>query len=274
MTDDWPGGMSASELVYYENGAFYDAEYVHIGGDTGYYAGLAASTQGEVLELAVGTGRLAIPMAQLGGRVTGVDLMPGMIEEANAKKARLLPVEQERLEFIVGDMRTIRLGRKFNKVIIAFNTLMHMTRDEDLRATFETVAIHLEDDGLFHLDLHTPHPAVNPTEDPDGRYDPQEMIDPRDGKRYVVTESNQYDARNQINEMSFFYQEVDIRGEDVGEEIERCLRLRVIFPRELDLWLHNSGFEIVEDFDDFEKTKPFSGEGGRRVLAARLNRST
>ena len=263
---DGLGGMSASELEYYADGVWYDAEYVHIGNDIPYYAGVAAMAKGLTLELACGTGRLTIPMAQVGGEVVGVDVVPAMIEEANAKKVQLFPAEQERLEFIIGDMRNIRLGRKFQAVVIGFNTLMHLTEDDDLAATLDTVAAHLADDGFFYFDFHMPHPSLPMRQDVKGRYDPQEMIDPRDGLRYIVTENNQYDSRQQITILRFYYQQVDNAGQKVGEEFSRTLRLRVIYPREMDLWLKNHGFEIVEDWDDFEKTTPFTGEGGRRVL--------
>jgi len=263
---DGLGGMSAEEVKYYDDGVWYDAEYVHIGIDIPYYAGVAAMAGGPILELACGTGRLTIPMAQVGGDVLGVDVVPAMIEQANAKKVQLFPAEQERVEFMLGDMRTLRLNRKFKAVIIGFNTLMHLTDDEDLAATFETVREHLDDDGKFYFDFHMPHPSLPMRQDVNGRYDPQEMIDPRDGRRFIVTENNQHDSRQQITILRFFYQEVDQENKKVGEEFSRTLRLRVIYPREMDLWLKKHGFEIVEDWDDLEKTTPFTAEGGRRVL--------
>jgi len=263
---DGLGGMTAEEVKYYEDGVWYDAEYVHIGIDIPYYAGVAAQAGGPILELACGTGRLTIPMVQVGGDVVGVDIVPAMIEQANAKKVQLFPAEQERIEFILGDMRHLRLDRKFKAVIIGFNTLMHLTEDEDLAATLDTVREHLDEDGKFYLDFHMPPPGMPIRQDPNGRYDPQEMIDPRDGRRYVVTENNQYDARQQITVLRFFYQEVDQDGQNIGDEFIRTLRLRVIYPREMDLWLKNHGFEIVEDWDDFEKSTPFTAQGGRRVM--------
>ena len=266
------GGMTRPELDYYADGAWYDAEYVHIRNDIPYYASVAAESPGPVLELACGTGRLTIPMAQAGATVLGVDVVPAMIEQANAKLVQLDVADQERLKFEVGDMRTLRLGETFPTVVLAFNTLMHMTEDADLEATLATAREHLSDDGLFHLDMHTPHPAVAPRDDPKGRYEPQEMIEPRSGRRFVVTENNEYDPRHQINHMHFFYQEVDHRGRHIGEEWSRTLRLRVIFPRELDLWLHNCGLEVVGDWDDWEREIAFSGQGGKRVLMARKRR--
>lgn len=266
-----PGGLSPEELAYYADGAWYDAEYVHIRGDLAYYASVAAGTAGRVLELACGTGRITLPMARAGGHVLGVDLSPGMIHEAERKRADMLPADRARLAFQVGDMRELRLGEQFGAVIIAFNTLMHMTSDEDLAGALETVRQHLAPDGLFHFDLYTPHPGLLLDRDPEGRHDPQEMVDPA-GVRYIVTENNLYDARSQINTLRFYYQRVD--GEGLPTGAERCvsLRLRVLFPRELEHWLATAGFQIVEDWDDFEKTTTFSATGGRRIIAAKRAR--
>jgi len=264
------GGLTDDEREYYSDGAWYDAEYVHIGGDIPYYASVAVNVGSPVLELACGTGRLTIPMAQAGAEAVGIDVAAGMIEHANDKRDMLPQADQDRLEFLIGDMRSVRLDRRFDGVIIAFNTLMHMTTDDDLEQCLETARAHLTPKGRLYMDVHTPHPAVVPRQDPAGRYDPQEMIDPHSGDRYVVTENNSYDERHQLNYMQFFYQKVDRDGNDIGAERKLTLTLRVIFPRELDRWLHAGGFEIEEEWDDFDKVDQFSGSGGRRVLVARL----
>src|SRR5262249_53508831 len=159
----------------------------------------------------------------------------------NRKREKLMPSERMRLEFVVGDMRTMRLGRKFRAVILGFNTIMHMIEDQDLAATLETAREHLDDDGLFHIDLHTPYPAGIDRE-PEGRFEPTEMVDPRTRERYVVTENNSFDPRTQINSMRFYYQLVDREGRPIGKETMRELQLRVLFPRELDRWVYLAGF--------------------------------
>lgn len=253
---------------HYADGAWYDAEYVHIGGDIRYYEQVACETDGPILELACGTGRLSFPMAATGVKVVGVDSARGMLARAEAKRAALPPSGRARLEFRYGDMRTVRFKEEFAAVVLAFNTLMHMTEDDDLLATLETARVHLEEDGLFHVDLHTPLPEISLNREPDGRYDPEEMVAPN-GDRFIVTENNQYDARRQINRMWFYYQQVDRDGYDVGPEQASLLELRVLFPRELDLFFRLAGLEMVGDWDDFERSAPFSGGGGRRVIQAR-----
>ncbi len=255
---------------YYGDGAWYDAEYVHIGGDIPYYEQVARETQGELLELACGTGRLTFPMAATETKVHGIDLAASMVDRARHKWRALGPVDRSNLSFVVGDMRSYRVDRKFEAVVLAFNTLMHLTEDRDLLATLDTVKAHLAPDGLFHFDLHTPFPELLSRES-EGRYDPQEMVAP-DGSRYVVTENNSYDPRRQINRMRFFYQQVDKGGARIGNERYAELELRVLFPRELDLILDFAGFEVLGDWDGFDRKLPFQGTGGRRVLCCRTKR--
>ena len=253
---------------YYADGEWYDAEYVHIGGDVPYYEKVATETRGRILELACGTGRLTFPMVEAGARVLGVDLSRGMLARAWARREDLPPSQRLSVEFVQGDMRTFRADGRFDAVVLGFNTLMHMLEDDDLLATLQTARAHLHEEGLFHVDLHTPLPEITRNRDPDGRYDPEQMIDPRDGKRYIVTENNTYDPRRQINQMRFYYQEVDEAGLDVGPERCAVIDLRVLFPRELDHFMRLAGFEVVGDWDDFERTTRFSGGGGRRVMMA------
>jgi SAM-dependent methyltransferase len=256
------------EHDHYADGAWYDAEYVHIRADLPYYTRVASGAPGPILELACGTGRLSFPMAEAGAVVHGIDVAEGMIREARRKRLRASAEVQSRLSFELADMRSARLGRRFAAVVLGFNTLMHMTEDADLAGALGTAREHLEPGGLFHLDLYTPFPELL-TRDPEGRFDPQQMIDPQTGERYLVTENNRYDPRRQLNTMRFYYQRVDRLGRPVGPERSTTVTLRVIFPRELDTWLTGAGFDVVEDWDDFEKSAPFSGKGGRRVIVAR-----
>ena len=76
---------------HYADGAWYDAEYVHIGGDIPYYEQVACETDGPILELACGTGRLTFPMAATGVKVVGVDNSTAMLARAEAKRAALPP---------------------------------------------------------------------------------------------------------------------------------------------------------------------------------------
>ena len=123
-------------------------------------------------------------------------------------------------------MRSARLGKQFDAIVLGFNTLMHLTKDADLAACLETVAAHLSQRGRFFFDLYTPYPSLNDRA-PEGRYDPQQLIDPRSGERWVISENNSYDPRSQINSMHFYYRRVDKDGREVGPEKKLTLKMRV-----------------------------------------------
>lgn len=262
---------SDGPVDHYGDGVWYDAEYVHIRADFPLYQGIAQEARGPILELGCGTGRLSFPMAESGAEVLGIDLAAPMIARAEAKRACAAPAVRARLGFEVADMRTLRLRRRFDRVILAFNTIMHMLEDEDLLAVLETARAHLSAGGRFHLDLFTPYPLF-PERDPTGRYDPQQMIDPRTGERWIVTENNHYEPRRQINHMRFYYRRADPNGAPVGPERFTEILLRVLFPRELDAFVRRAGFRIVREHEDYARTRAYSARGGLRVVELEAER--
>lgn len=141
-----PGSLSA---------AFYDivtAADSRLTGDEEIYAGLAPAS-GSILELGCGTGRLTAGLADRGFAVTGVDLAPSMLAQAQARCAQLPPEAAERIELRRGDMTALDLKRTFDLVICPFFTLAHVPAGAAWRNTFATAARHLTPGGLaaFHL---------------------------------------------------------------------------------------------------------------------------
>ena len=252
-------------LNHYEDGAWYDAEYVHIRSDIPLYTSIAREMNGgSILELACGTGRLSFPMAEAGASVVGLDVEPAMLRQAERKRKRVPPSVANRLRFVAGDMRHFSLPEQFDCVVLGFNAILHMLEDNDLLSVLESSRRHLAPGGRFYLDLFTPYPDFV-ERDPEGRYDPQQMIDPS-GHRWIVSENNRYDPRRQINHMLFYYQRVDAAGVRIGEELMAEVLLRVLFPRELDTFIHRAGLRIVAEHEDYGRTRPYTARIGLRVL--------
>ncbi|HVA87949.1 MAG TPA: class I SAM-dependent methyltransferase [Candidatus Saccharimonadales bacterium] len=136
----------------------YDIDLLEDPGDLDLYLALAARTGGPILELAVGTGRLAVPLATAGHDVTGVDLDPAMLARA-ATRARLegATVEQ-RVHLVHGDARWIRMpaAGRFRLAFVALNSLLVMAGRADQRAVLETLAVHLAPGGLAVVDIWLP----------------------------------------------------------------------------------------------------------------------
>ncbi len=114
--------------------------------DVPFYVGLASETDGSVVELAVGNGRVAVPVAQaIQRRVIGIDLSPAMLGQAEAK-ARAAGVE---LDLRLGDMLDFELEEPADLVYCPFRALLHVPTWADRRRVFERVATALRPGGRF-----------------------------------------------------------------------------------------------------------------------------
>jgi SAM-dependent methyltransferase len=120
--------------------------------DVSFYVEEATRADGRVLELGVGTGRIAVPIAAAGVPVVGVDLSAGMLEVAR-ERAELAGVE---LDLRQGDMREPPVDGPFSLVLIPFRSLLHMETDADRRTVLRAVARLLEPGGRFVFDVFTP----------------------------------------------------------------------------------------------------------------------
>jgi len=114
--------------------------------DVGFYVQLAREADGPLVELAIGNGRVAIPVAQATGRVVvGIDSSAAMLEQARTRSAEA-GVE---LELHEDDMRDLVLGEPAGLIYCPFRALLHLPTWADRRRTFERVAASLRPDGRF-----------------------------------------------------------------------------------------------------------------------------
>jgi SAM-dependent methyltransferase len=120
--------------------------------DVSFYVDEAVRSGGPVLELGIGTGRIAVPIAAAGIEVVGVDLSSGMLEVAR-DRAVLAGVE---LDLRHGDMRDPPVDGEFPLVLIPFRSLLHMETDADRRTVLQAVTRHLAPGGRFIFDVFAP----------------------------------------------------------------------------------------------------------------------
>jgi SAM-dependent methyltransferase len=138
--------------VYDKIARLYDPWSVSVVEDVGFYVEEAVQSGGPVLELGVGTGRIAVPIASAGIEVVGVDLSEGMLEVAR-ERAELAGVS---IDLRQGDMRDPPAEGRFALVVIPFRSLLHMETDADRRAVLRAVADRLAPDGRFAFDVFAP----------------------------------------------------------------------------------------------------------------------
>jgi SAM-dependent methyltransferase len=135
----------------------YDAWSSHMTEDVDFYVSLAAEADGPVVELAVGNGRVAVPVAaRTGRRVIGIDLSPAMLDGARARAAAA-GVE---LDLRLGDMRELALVEATDLVICPFRSLLHLPARADRLRVFQRVAAALVPGGRFAWNAFVFDPAI------------------------------------------------------------------------------------------------------------------
>ncbi len=215
-------------------------------------AGRGTST----LELACGTGRLTVPLAERGIDITGIDNAPAMLSAAEAKAAGggVSPA------FIEADMRGFSLGKTFDLIFLPNNSLGHLHGLADIRSCFSCVRRHLSSGGRFIVDMFGPSLPLLMREA--GRHYPvAEYVHP-DGTPVAIMETVWYDAATQISHSLWHYQRE-------GEPADiRAFDMRMFFPQELDALLTLSGFTIEAKYGGFDKSA-FSAASRQQLVVCR-----
>src|SRR5215217_9236852 len=240
--------------------------------DTGvaFYAALAQETGGPGLEIACGTGRVAIPIARQGFAVTGLDVVPGMLEVARSKAAGL-PIR-----WIEGDARAFDLDERFRLIFLTGNAFQAFVTNADQEALLGRVRAHLHDEGLFAFETRNPRWRTSEgcDEDPDGLFvylEPraeEEALPPHTdahGREVREWRTRAYDHAAQV-----LHWTSRRRWRGGGEERTETSRtaLRYTFPQELAALLHHNGFTIARRYGDWEG-EPLSAASPSIIVVCR-----
>lgn len=224
-------------LEEYRYPDLYDLENPDFDPEGPFYLSWAREVGGPVLELGCGTGRITIPFAEDGFEITGLDIVPGMLDTARSKAGNT-PIQ-----WIEADVRDFHLGRKFNFIFENGSVFMHMLSNEDQEAFLARVHEHLSPDGLFVVSLLFPHPEdlVSVTEEKEWfSYQDEE------GREIRVSGTELYEELQQVK------LETAIRRiSNPDGTVTVCiapLRLRYTFPQEMEGLLSRSGFVLKDRF--------------------------
>jgi SAM-dependent methyltransferase len=254
------GGPSEAELL----ARFYDLDLDDDPGDLDLYLALAAQGDGAVLELAAGTGRIALPLALAGHRVVAVDNDPAML--ARARKTWTLapaPKGPGALELVAADLLEVDLGRRFDLVILALNGLLLMGTATRQQAALDAIARHLRPArGRAVVDISLP--GADDLVAYDGRVQLEwQRSDPEDGRLVAKLSAARYDAASAEVELTTMFDAWAVNGGPVTR-VSRTDRLRLIGAAELTGMVAAAGLRVEQLAGD-HALSPF-GAGAERVL--------
>ena len=274
---DAPDVVDAGSREHYEDAELYDHEYRRRRADVGFYRQLArrllGTTQGPILELGAGTGRLTLPLARDGYRVTAVDVSRPMLDRLRARVARAPAAVQGRIAVHLGDLRdfTVPGGQKFPLVIAAFNVVEHLYTRVELAAFLAAVRRHLAPGGRLAFDVQMPDLAWL-LRDPTRRWARTRFTHPRTGERLYYSTNHDYDPVSQIALIRIYYDPVEPVRSDDDRARARVVQLsqRKYFPAELEALLAAGGYAVVERWGDFAG-QPLGPAAESQVILARLS---
>ncbi len=238
--------LEAGSRAHYEDAAYYAATYARRIDDVAYYVALAVGKGGPVLEYGVGNGRIALPMARHGLEVVGVDWSRPMLDDARERLKREPADVRGRVRLVRGDMRRVRLARRFPLVLCTFNTALHLYTRPDVERFLARVRAHLAPRGLFVVDLSVPS-LENLLRDPAHAYHAPRFRHPTAG---VIVKNREYFDYDPVRQVLFVSMEFEPMGEPQSAWTTP-LAHRQFFPQEWGALLHYNGFDVVRVEGDF-----------------------
>jgi SAM-dependent methyltransferase len=196
---------------------------------------------GRALELAIGTGRIGLPLSQRGVPVHGIELSRAMVARLRAKPGG------DAIPVTIGDMTTTRVESDFTVAYLVFNTINNLTTQDAQVACFRNVAEHLAPGGCFVIETNLPHlRSLPPGED---------IIGYRAGPERIVS----YSFDHSTQRYSGHY--VEFTG---GSGEYRTIPFRYVWPSELDLMAQMAGLRLRDRWGGWNR-EPFTTDSRSHV---------
>jgi SAM-dependent methyltransferase len=203
---------------------------------------------GPMLELGIGTGRVALPLARSGVDVAGIDASRSMVAKLAAKP------DGDRIQVTIQDFGRFHLGRRFRAIYVVFNTFFGLLSQEDQLSCFESVARHLIQDGVFVMEAFVPDPA---------RFDR--------GQRVSAIEVDLDGVRLEVSKHDPIEQRTTSQHVILDRDGVRLFPVQIRYASiaELDLMARMAGMRVRERWGDWDRS-PLTAASAKHVSVYEL----
>jgi ubiquinone/menaquinone biosynthesis C-methylase UbiE len=233
--------------------------------DVNFYREIALKYGGPILELGCGTGRITMPLAETGQRITGMDISRKMLERAEQKRAALKLEQRERVHLLQGDMTQFDLREQFPLIIIPFRQFQHLLAVDEQLQCLACVRRHLATGGRLILDFF--------------QTDAARMHDPAFLEEHLVAEYEIAGGRKvrlteriaafhraeQRNDVEMAFAVTDAAGRQHRSVF--AFAFRYFFRYEVEHLLARSGFRVTELFGNFDHS-PLKDDSPEMIFVA------
>lgn len=244
---------------------WYDLDQGLFADDIPFYLGLARRTDGPILEMGCGTGRLVLALAQAGHRVTGIEREPAMLARAVDKLRAAGRPAASRATLLQGDIRQLDIADRFGLAILAVNTFMSLDGPAEQSQVLERAGQHLLPGGMLVLDLFHPDPQTLASADGTLQLE-KALHDPQTGRHAFKFVARQLDAARQELTATFIYDEHDAAGQVT--RTAGVFRLRYLHRVELEHMLAAAGYAVEAVYGGYD-LEPYDEDAERLLVLAR-----
>ena len=221
---------------------FYDLEYSHKVDDIAFYLQMAARYGAPILEIGVGSGRIAFELAAQGYEVWGVDESAAMLKQAQNKVRQLAPSVRRRVILRQMDMRRLSLRKKFRTVLIPFRAFLHNLTQADQLCTLTAIHRHLQPRGILAMDLFVPIYQVLAKSEWQVHIPEQDLAS--QGTGISISSRVRHDPLRQRLEIENIYHQK-------GRDRRAVMVYRYVFRYEMEALLIASGFKVLSCHNGF-----------------------
>ena len=243
----------------------YDLEYPECtGAELEFLASFAGSERAQVLELATGTGRVAIALARLGHEVTGLDISEGMLARAQARRDRLNADLARRLTFTRADMAEFQLEANFDLVVAAFNALLLLSGGKTRSRCLKASLAHLRPGGWLVADVFAAN-ALDRMPD----HETVEFLEtePESGRRVTRERFYSYDETSDRGQSRLIYRLYDADSH-VAEQLQLGYSLALMSRDDVVREVDAAGFADITTYGDHHKA-PWTPASPNLLVCAR-----
>jgi SAM-dependent methyltransferase len=220
--------------------------------DVLFFAEEAKRAGSPVLEIGVGTGRLAFCLAAIGIDVVGIDSSPAMLRVLERKRGIVGPAPG-RVRVLAGDMRQFSLRRRFPLAIIAFRTFLYLLTEEDRERALRTVQRHLEPGGRLVMSFFVPPKTLLAAGGTEAMEAARFAAPEGEGEVVAIDRAEIAAAKQQV--ISHLRYEWRDEADRTTRVFEHRLVMRYLFPEEVPPLLERCGYRVVEVYGGFDRSQ-------------------
>jgi ubiquinone/menaquinone biosynthesis C-methylase UbiE len=231
--------------------------------DIPFYLEYAKHQGSPILEIACGTGRVLMPLAEAGYEVWGIDFSPSMLAKAR-QNASVLPVEvTKKIHLIQADMRDFQLDLQFSLVLVPFRSFLVLLTVDDQIRTLNNIRRHMKEGGILVIDLFVPkYDALTQGK----RQATKRIVNPENKHVLYRREDTTYDHADQLIKANYTFEQCDEEN-NLILSFQKTLELRYIFRYEMEHLLSLSEFNLEEVYGTFDR-EPYDYKSGEMIFVA------